>query len=771
MNKFLKYGLLGVGGAGVPVAGGVAYIAATFNPNDYKVQIIQVVKDKKQRTLRLDGDIKLTFFPSIGASFGKASLSEFKSEKEFAAIDSAHVSLALLPLLARQVIVNEVAVSGMKVHLIKFKSGKTNIDDLLGKEESKGDSKNENKPESQPVKFDIASVQVEKTEMSYRDETTGSQYALKDLNLKTGRIANGVPSKIDFAALIQSSQPKLDVSAQLKTTLAFDLEKQLYRLEGLDLQAKGNALDMSNLSLKAGGDASANLGTQEFFARKLAVSATGVKGCERVIPQESGTLRRPPCGGKDNFEAKLDAPALNLARDKFSGDKLTLNVRLDGAIGNIVVNLSMHELEGSAQSFKSNALTLDLDMKQPEQAFKVKLASPLHGNLEVQQFNLSDLEVAVNATGDNLPDKSVSSEMKGSIQVDIGRQSVQANLAGGLLQSQVKARVALNDFSNPAIRFDAEADQFDADLYLPKTAKGDAAKASAATAEQPFDLSALKKLNLEGSLRVGALKVANVKSSQVRLDVKAHIGVVNLNPLSANLYQGSMNGSVTVNAAQTTPGFAINQNLNGINIAPLLRDTAGFDTLEGKGNVALNLTTQGSTVSALKKALNGNMALNLADGAIKGINIARKLRDAQGMFGKGGAAQTQNANKDEKTDFSELKASFKVNNGVAHNDDLSLKSPLLRLSGNGDINIGNDSINYLAKATLAKTLEGQGGKDFVGGITVPVRLSGPFTDLKYTLDFGAMVSDTAKQKIEAKKEEVKTKLQDQLKSGLKGLFK
>ncbi|TAN77828.1 MAG: AsmA family protein, partial [Gallionella sp.] len=134
-------------------------------------------------------------------------------------------------------------------------------------------------------------------------------------------------------------------------------------------------------------------------------------------------------------------------------------------------------------------------------------------------------------------------------------------------------------------------------------------------------------------------------------------------------------------------------------------------------------------------------------------------------------AQTQSANKEEKTDFSELKATFKVHNGVAHNDDLSLKSPLLRLTGNGDINIGNDSINYLAKATLAKTLEGQGGKESVGGITVPVRVSGPFTDLKYTLDFGAMVGEAARQKIEAKKEEVKTRLQEQLKGGLKGLFK
>jgi AsmA protein len=177
---------------------------------------------------------------------------------------------------------------------------------------------------------------------------------------------------------------------------------------------------------------------------------------------------------------------------------------------------------------------------------------------------------------------------------------------------------------------------------------------------------------------------------------------------------------------------------------------------------------QGNTVSGMKKAMNGSLSLNLTDGAIKGINIAKKLRDAQSMLGK---TQIQSANQSEKTDFSELKASFKVNNGVAHNDDLSLKSPLLRLSGNGDINVGQDSINYLAKATLARTLEGQGGRDTVGGITVPVRVSGPFSDLKYTLDFGAMVSEAAKQKVEVKKQEVKTRLQDQLKNSLKGLFK
>ncbi len=966
MNKILKYGLIGTGVTAGIVVAGVAYIAATFNPNDYKPKIIQAVKDSNQRNLHLDGDIKLSFYPSIGVNLSKVSLSEFKSDKEFAAVETARVSVALIPLLNKQVIVDEVAVSGLKAALVKHKDGTTNIDDLLGKDEKKKDS-------SQPVMFDISSVSIEKTNLSYQDEGTGAKYTVKDLNLKTGRIANGVSTKIDLSVNVQANQPKLDIATQMKTTLMFDLEKQRYQFEGLDLDASGAALDISNLKLKASGNASADLTTQEFGAKKFKLNATGTKA-------------------KDNFEAALDAPELSLTKNKFSGDKLTLNAKLDGASGNIAAALSLPGLEGNAQSFKSSAFTLDLDVKQPEQAFKVKLSSPISGNFQAQQFNLSNLAVAVNATGDKLPNKSVSSEMKGSVQVDALKQNVQASLAGGLLQSQVKAKVGVSGFANPAIQFDVDIDQFDADLYLPKkpadTAKSGSAQPQpnkSSQPEQPLDLSALRKLNLDGSLRVGSLKVSDIKLSQLRLDMKAHNGLLDINPLSANLYQGSISGNISVNAqqatpsftiseslnsidigallksvanldmvegkgsislnlsthgntvsalkkavygkvglnvtngvfrqpgksyagevkgdvqidgsrqsmqanvsgkmdqskftakvalydfndpdirfdvdldqldadkylpksapsdakkpsapeepldlsalkklnaegglrvgslkvfnvklaqvrldmkarkgvvsvnplsanlyqgsmngslgvnAQATPSFTINQNLNGVNVAALTKDAANFDTVEGKGNVGLNLTMQGNTVSAMKKAINGNMSLNLADGAVKGINIAKKLRDAQAMFGKGGAsAQTQSANNFEKTDFSELKASFKVNNGVAHNDDLFMKSPLLRLGGNGDIDIGNDSVNYLAKATLAKTLEGQGGKDAVGGITVPVRVSGPFTNLKYTLDFGSMVSEAVKQKVETKKEEVKTKLQDQLKGKLKGLFR
>jgi len=722
MKKILKYLLLAIGGIVLVVVAAATYLLLTFNPNEYKPQIIKAVKTSKHRDLKLDGDIKLTFFPSIGASVSKISLSEFRSERQFAAVDSARVSLALLPLLSKQLVVNEIALVGVQAELVKRKDGKLNIDDLISAAPAAETAPEEGAlgaPAAAPVRFDIASVSVDKSAFGYGDETTGVQYAVKDLRVKTGRIANGVPSKAELSLTLQGNKPKMDIGAQLQATLTIDLDKKLYRAEGLELKARGSAAGINNLNVRVSGDAGANLASQEIDAKKLSVSASGTQD-------------------KTSFE----------------------------------ITLALPNMESKGQSFSVSALTLDADVKQPEQAFKAKLDTPVTGNLESQQFSLPKLKLALTATGDKLPNKSISSELGGSVQLDAKKQAVSVNLAGGLLQSQIKADVAVNNFARPAIRFNADVDQFDADLYLPKKSEGGPAAQSGSKGtpvgpEEPFDLSPLRSLNLDGSLRVGALKVANIRSSQLRVDVRAHDGMVNVSPLSMNLYGGSAKLKATVNAIPVTPAFAVSGNLTGVEVGPLAKDAVNLDIVEGRGNISLDLGTRGNLVSALKRGLNGKASVNLTDGAIKGINLQKLVQGVQSL-GKNTKAETLGLNKDEKTAFSEFKASFKVTNGVAHNDDLSVKAPLLHVTGNGDIDIGDDSLNYTAKATFSKT---EGG----GTATLPVHLSGPFADLKYQVDYGALVAGVAKQKVEAKKEELKeeakAKAKEKLKEGLKGLFK
>ena len=101
-----------------------------------------------------------------------------------------------------------------------------------------------------------------------------------------------------------------------------------------------------------------------------------------------------------------------------------------------------------------------------------------------------------------------------------------------------------------------------------------------------------------------------------------------------------------------------------------------------------------------------------------------------------------------------------------------MKSPFLRLSGAGDIDIGGGQMNYVARASVVASSAGQGGQglDQLQGLTVPVRVTGPFENLAYKIEVGSMVSDAAKARVEEKKQEIKAKLEDKAKDKLKGLF-
>jgi len=688
MNKILKYAVLTMGGIGALLIAVAAYLAVTFNPNDYKPQIVQLVKGKLNRTLRIDGDIKLTFYPALGADLGGLSLSEHASEKEFAAVEAARVALQLLPLLSRELVVSRIEVRGLRANLVKHKNGSTNLDDFAGNEARKPQQATGGEEESaqKPIQFNIDHVLVENASLGYVDEGSGAKYTLSKLRLKTGKIAAGMPSDIELAMAIDASEPKVNVDIHLKTRLTYVLDSKHFLLEALDFGAKGEAAGVNLVALSVKGSAA-----------------------------------------------------------------------------------------GDAKTIKSDEIALELETKQGDKSIKGKLTSPLAVDLIARTYDMSKLIANLAFTDPNSTRGPVTINVTGSAHADIPKQSASLTFSTKFDESTVTGKAGLAHFSPPSYLFDVSVDKLDVDRYtggkrlegqVGKTGKG-----AASEPEQALDFSALKTLHANGSVKIGSLKVANLKAQNVRLDAKAGGGRLDLNPLTASLYQGTMNGSMSL-VATAAPQIAVKQNLAGISIGPLLKDAVDKDLLEGKGSVRLDVSAQGATVSAIKKALYGSASLNLTDGALKGINIAATIRDAKARLGSLKGETTQASSATEKTDFSELKATFSIKNGIAHNSDLSLKSPLLRLGGEGDVNIGTDRVDYLAKATLVATAAGQGGKEVseIKGVMVPVRISGPFTSLSYTLDFNAMISGVAQQKIDEKKEEMKSKVQDKLKDQLKGLF-
>jgi AsmA protein len=689
-----------------------------------------MVKDKKQRTLTLAGDMNLALFPKLGFDLGRASISEFQSDKEFAAIESVRLSLSWWPLLKKELVVDQVRVEGVRANLQRYKDGSTNFDDLLKKEED----------DDEQIKFDIDSVKVSKSALAFKDEMAGRQFDLNQIELKTGRLVNAKPTKAELSFSLKGDKPRIKADVKMATELTFDTDAKRFSVRGMNLEITGEAADIHNLAVGIKGDLAFEQSAGALLAENLAVAVAGLKGT-------------------DDFDVRLMAPKIEWAADKLATNKIDVVAKVKQAKGEMGLVANLPALTGDGQSFKAGMLNVDLSLSQEGGEYKGKLASPISGDFKSKRFFLSDIKANLAASDGKMPKGGMKLDVTGSAELDIERQDVAAKLIARLDESTIKANLGARPFTNPHLRLDVDVDRIDADRYLPPKAKeGEAAP------EKPLDFSALKTLNASGSVKVGSLKLYGVKAGNIRLEFRAGNGKLEVSPLSANLYQGSTSGSMSLNSAG--PMVAVKQNIAGISIGPLLKDALDKDMLEGRGSVNLDVAANGNTVSAMKKSLQGKAALNLRDGAVKGINIAASLREAKSRLGTLKGEKVQAASAQEQTDFSELSASFNIQRGVAHNEDLAAKSPLLRLAGNGDIDIGSEQLNYLAKATVVGTLKGQGGRELeaLKGVTVPVRISGPFKAPQYAFDFNAMVGEVAKQ-------EIKSRVEDKFKEGLKGLFR
>ena len=183
-------------------------------------------------------------------------------------------------------------------------------------------------------------------------------------------------------------------------------------------------------------------------------------------------------------------------------------------------------------------------------------------------------------------------------------------------------------------------------------------------------------------------------------------------------------------------------------------------------NASVKLNGSGKDVDAIKQSLDGNGAFSFTDGALKGINIAEAIRQAKALLSGQKAAES---NEPVQTDFSSLKGTFTAKQGIVNNQDLELMSPLLRVTGAGDIDIPREVIDYAVRVSIVGTAEGQGGKTLedLKGLTIPVKITGSFDNPRPKVDMASVIKDQATGEVKAKAEE---KLKEKLGDGLGGLL-
>ena len=453
-------------------------------------------------------------------------------------------------------------------------------------------------------------------------------------------------------------------------------------------EATGQELNVTELSLKTG-----RLDGQTPGDLALTARLTGKKPEVDLRAQAAGALRFNL--GKEEFafdkfsaqlkgrydqdavSAEFSAPKVDVTPARASGSEVKVSIQVKGPQRNIDAKLQIAAMEGSATALAIPKVTLDLDAAVAGISTKAKL------------------EIAVKA--------------------NLAKQDLSATVAGKVDDGTLKAKVELANFAPLKASFDAEIDHLNVDRYMPadkKDGKGDEA----------VDLAVLRGKTVSGKVAIGSLTALRVKAENVKAEIKLADGKLEISPHSASLYGGTIGGVISADANGNR--VHIKEDIKGAAVGALLRDYARKDLLDGRGDIAFDVNAAGTTTLAIKRALAGSARIQMKEGSIKGINLNDPMRNVTSVV----STKTTKHDPSQKTGFSDLSATFAIKNGVARNDDLKVQAPLLRIGGAGSLDIGNNGIDYLAKATLS-----------TGGVTVPVKLSGALDNPTWNVDYTGLL--------------------------------
>ena len=108
------------------------------------------------------------------------------------------------------------------------------------------------------------------------------------------------------------------------------------------------------------------------------------------------------------------------------------------------------------------------------------------------------------------------------------------------------------------------------------------------------------------------------------------------------------------------PRYTTQLQLTNVNAAALLKDLSGKDRVTGIAQMTMNTTSNGTTLGAFRRSMNGTVSLKLSNGSVKGVDLANIVQQGQSLLN--GQLPTENSS--QQTQFSNLEGSGKIVNGV-----------------------------------------------------------------------------------------------------------
>lgn len=322
------------------------------------------------------------------------------------------------------------------------------------------------------------------------------------------------------------------------------------------------------------------------------------------------------------------------------------------------------------------------------------------------------------------------------------------------------------------VHINLTADQLNVDDYKPV----EVATTKDSESGNPL---AILAVNLNGKLKVNKFTFNNLKAQDIVLAFDSDKNRRTIKP-SARLYGGSTNGTINLGVKNNALTIDGQQTMTQVNMGQLLTDYMQDKLITGISDFKISFKTHGNNADAIVKNMVANGNVKLTDSQLLSIKLARAiLKDSKLTK----LIKDQSEEK-EVTVFDTITASFDIKDAVAQNTDMHAVSKRARITGSGNVNLLQQTLNYTANYIYNKShiIHFNGVDLDLKDKPIPVYLTGSLSNPQYDVKtkqlFKALSADYKKQKTETSTEKTKQKLEDKkheiedkVKSKLKDLFK
>ncbi len=711
----------------------ILVLPMVLDPNDYKGKITDIVYDKSGYRLEIPGDIKLQVTPGLDVLFTLGQI-RVQSGPDFpdtllVSSEEARVELSLMPLLReKRLEIQGVSLHGVYCNLVRNSAGKEN--------------------------WKIAAVVPSPAGAAEKKDPDPVPQAAAGEKKK-----NAPDLELAF----------LDVS---RITVRFEDQLTGKRFELKDFSVETDRVQdgqpfhlLSRFSLLSSGESNAAFSV----VNTLESDVTLGLAAKTVQLDKLLLVSRIQAPGMEETEVRLAADAvLDLAGNNAHITALTVST------ANMAIQAKAEIADFSKPIFHGSIQIPDFSLR--EFLEKNKLSQPdWKDDSALRQIGFSCL-------------------LKGDIK-EIAVSDIQVRFDG----SHASGNFTLFDPEHPAYDFQMHVDRLDLDRYasVPRQSGGAIAAQDAMSAApvsgspagrqvsslQPvFPVDLLRKLQFRLGLGAGFMKVNGAELNGVELEAQGKDGLLELKPFRAKMYNGSLSADGALDVRGDLPELRLNAALDGVQIGALLQDMTGKEEVSGTAVLSLQVSSKGNVREQLIRNSNGKMNVTFADGVIKKLHILQVVRQAKALY-EGG--QVVAAAEEEPTGFAHISGSGVIRNGVFQNDDLKAESDLMKVTGSGKVDFGEEYVDYLLNITLLRGLdrnENTGTTDY-SKLVIPYRIQGQFSNLKEEADVAGLLKSAAtgllmdalqkelnKESGDPESGEKQDSTQQLLEQGLKSLF-